>query len=98
MRGLRLCIVLLFGLYRVLPSMNVTVVVAMFVLAGMTNGSYQQIPRAMYLDLMDVTRREYVCAAGFLGALHVAVGTSGRLGADDCVTAELVPPTRTKGI
>jgi GPH family glycoside/pentoside/hexuronide:cation symporter len=28
----------------------------MFVLAGFANGSYQQIPWAMYPDLMDVTR------------------------------------------
>ncbi len=54
--GLALYIVLLFGLYGVLPSVNVTVVAGMFVLAGMTNGAYQQIPWAMYPDLMDVTR------------------------------------------
>ncbi|MCF2870110.1 MFS transporter [Octadecabacter sp. G9-8] len=56
--GLCLYIVLLFGLYSVLPSVNVTAVAGMFVLAGMTNGSYQQIPWAMYPDLMDVTRRD----------------------------------------
>lgn len=56
--GLSLYIVLLYGLYSVLPSINVTVVAGMFVLAGMTNGSYQQIPWAMYPDLMDVTRRD----------------------------------------
>lgn len=56
--GLALYIVLLFGLYRVLPSVNVTAVAGMFVLAGMTNGSYQQIPWAMYPDLMDVTRTQ----------------------------------------
>jgi GPH family glycoside/pentoside/hexuronide:cation symporter len=50
--------VLLFGLYLVLPSNNVTAVAGMFVLAGMTNGSYQQIPWAMYPDLMDVTRSD----------------------------------------
>ncbi|MDG1408301.1 MAG: MFS transporter [Octadecabacter sp.] len=54
--GLSLYICLLFGLYGVLPSVNVTAVAGMFVLAGMTNGSYQQIPWAMYPDLMDVTR------------------------------------------
>ena len=56
--GLCLYIGLLFGLYAVLPSVNVTAVAGMFVLAGMTNGSYQQIPWAMYPDLMDVTRRD----------------------------------------
>ncbi|MEL6960992.1 MAG: MFS transporter [Pseudomonadota bacterium] len=56
--GLSLYIVLLYGLYSVLPSVNVTIVAGMFVLAGMTNGSYQQIPWAIYPDLMDVTRAE----------------------------------------
>ncbi|WP_296419015.1 MFS transporter [Pseudooctadecabacter sp.] len=54
--GLMLYVALLYGLYAVLPSTNVTVVAGMFVLAGMTNGSYQQIPWAIYPDLMDVTR------------------------------------------
>lgn len=56
--GLSLYILLLVGLYAVLPSVNVTAVAGMFVLAGMTNGSYQQIPWAIYPDLMDVTRAE----------------------------------------
>lgn len=56
--GLTLYIVLLYGLYTVLPSVNVTAIAGVFVLAGMTNGAYQQIPWAMYPDLMDVTRRE----------------------------------------
>lgn len=54
--GLSLYMVLLFCLYANLPSTNVTVIAGLFVLAGMTNGSYQQIPWAMYPDLMDVTR------------------------------------------
>lgn len=56
--GLTLYILLLFALYTVLPSVNVTVVAGMFVLAGMTNGAYQQIPWAIYPDLMDITRAE----------------------------------------
>ena len=56
--GLSLYIVLLYALYTMLPSVNVTVIAGMFVLAGMTNGSYQQIPWAIYPDLMDVTRRD----------------------------------------
>lgn len=56
--GLSLYVVLLYALYAVLPSVNVTAIAGMFVLAGMTNGAYQQIPWAMYPDLMDVTRRE----------------------------------------
>ncbi|WP_224825492.1 MFS transporter [Cognatishimia sp. MH4019] len=56
--GLALYIALLFGMYAVLPSVNVTAMFGMFVLAGMTNGAYQQIPWAIYPDLMDVTRTE----------------------------------------
>ncbi|PJI91213.1 GPH family glycoside/pentoside/hexuronide:cation symporter [Yoonia maricola] len=54
--GLCLYIVLLYALYMMLPSVNVTAIAGMFVLAGMTNGAYQQIPWAIYPDLMDVTR------------------------------------------
>ena len=56
--GLGLYVVLLFALYAALPSVNVTAIAGMFILAGVTNGAYQQIPWAMYPDLMDVTRRE----------------------------------------
>ena len=56
--GLALYVVLLWGLYQSLPSVNVTAMAGLFVLAGMTNGAYQQIPWAMFPDLMDVTRRE----------------------------------------
>ena len=58
MVGLVLYVALLAALFAVLPSVNVTAVAAMFVLAGFANGSYQQIPWAMFPDLMDVTRRE----------------------------------------
>ena len=37
---------------------NVTLIAGLFILAGMTNGSYQQIPWALYPDLMDVTREK----------------------------------------
>ena len=56
--GLCLYAVLLYGLYAALPSVNVTAIAGMFVLAGMTNGAYQQIPWAMYPDLMDLTRAQ----------------------------------------
>ena len=56
--GLTLYIVLLFAIWSMIPSVNVTAMAGMFVLAGMTNGAYQQIPWAIYPDLMDVTRRE----------------------------------------
>lgn len=58
MFGLGLYILLLWFLYSQLPSVNVTAIAGIFVLAGMTNGSYQQIPWAIYPDLMDVTRNE----------------------------------------
>ncbi|MCF6443862.1 MFS transporter [Nereida sp. MMG025] len=58
MLGLALYMVLLYGLFSALPSVNVTLIAGLFVLAGMTNGAYQQIPWAMYPDLMDVTKRE----------------------------------------
>lgn len=54
--GLVLYIILLFVIYRALPSVNVTVIAGLFMLAGMTNVAYQQIPWAMYPDLMDITR------------------------------------------
>jgi len=56
--GLSLYILLLLALYQVMPSVNVTTMAGMFVLAGMANGAYQQIPWAMYPDLMDITRQE----------------------------------------
>lgn len=56
--GLTLYIALLATLYTVLPSTSATAMAGMFVLAGMANGAYQQIPWAMFPDLMDVTRRE----------------------------------------
>jgi GPH family glycoside/pentoside/hexuronide:cation symporter len=54
--GLVLYIILLFVIYRALPSVNVTAIAGLFMLAGMTNGAYQQIPWAMYPDLMDIMR------------------------------------------
>ena len=54
--GLVLYMGLLGGLYTMLPSSDVTIMAGIFVLAGFCNGSYQQIPWAMYPDLMDVTR------------------------------------------
>ena len=56
--GLALYAVLLWALSAMLPSVNVTAIAGMFVLAGFTNGAYQQIPWAIYPDLMDATRRD----------------------------------------
>lgn len=54
--GLGLYAFLLYVLNNNLPSFNVTATAGLFLLAGMTNGAYQQIPWAIYPDLMDVTR------------------------------------------
>lgn len=56
MYGLSLYIVLLFVIFGSLPSSNVTAMFILFLLAGVTNGAYQQIPWALYPDLMDSTR------------------------------------------
>ena len=56
--GLVLYALLLVLLWSRLPSTDVTLIAGLFVLAGMTNGAYQQIPWAIYPDLMDVTRAE----------------------------------------
>ena len=50
---------LLIFIFFSLPNFNVTLIAGLFVLAGMTNGSYQQIPWALYPDLMDVTREKF---------------------------------------
>jgi len=56
--GLCFYIVLLIVMYGNLPSINVTAIAGLFLLGGFTNGAYQQIPWAIYPDLMDITRRE----------------------------------------
>jgi GPH family glycoside/pentoside/hexuronide:cation symporter len=56
--GLAAYVGLLVWLFSVLPSTDVTAVAGMFVLAGAANGAYQQIPWAIYPDLMDVTRAQ----------------------------------------
>ena len=38
------------------PSDDITTMFMLFLLAGVTNGAYQQIPWAMYPDFMDSTR------------------------------------------
>jgi GPH family glycoside/pentoside/hexuronide:cation symporter len=54
--GLCLYAILLCVMATVLPSVSIMIMAGMFLCAGMTNGAYQQIPWAMYPDLMDVTR------------------------------------------
>lgn len=56
--GLLLYTCVLVMLFRALPAVDITVMAGLFVLAGVANGAYQQIPFAMYPDLMDVTRAE----------------------------------------
>ena len=48
----------LYLLWQALPSNDLTAMVGLMLLAGITNGAYQAIPWAMYPDLMDVTRAE----------------------------------------
>ena len=56
--GLSLYAALLVVMFTVLPATSLIFMAGMFILAGMTNGAYQQIPWAIYPDLMDITRRE----------------------------------------
>ena len=56
--GVVLYIVVLIAIWMSLPATGVTVMALLFLAAGFTNGAYQQIPWAMYPDLMDVTRAQ----------------------------------------
>jgi GPH family glycoside/pentoside/hexuronide:cation symporter len=56
--GLVFYVGVLFVMRSILPSTNVTAMAGLFVIAGMANGSYQQIPWAIYPDHMDQTRAE----------------------------------------
>jgi GPH family glycoside/pentoside/hexuronide:cation symporter len=56
--GVVLYIVVLIAIWMALPATSVTAMALLFLCAGFTNGAYQQIPWAMYPDLMDVTRDE----------------------------------------
>ncbi len=56
--GILCYIALLIFIFFSLPNYNVTLIAGLFIFAGMTNGSYQQIPWALYPDLMDVTREK----------------------------------------
>lgn len=56
--GVVLYIVVLGFIWQSMPATSVTVMALLFLCAGFTNGAYQQIPWAMYPDLMDVTRAE----------------------------------------
>ena len=56
--GLFIYIILLFAIYVSLPSVDIMLIAILFIVAGMTNGAYQQIPWAIYPDLMDITRSE----------------------------------------
>ena len=58
--GIICYIILLVLIFFCLPNFNVTLLAGLFILAGITNGSYQQIPWALYPDLMDVTREKQV--------------------------------------
>ena len=58
MLGLMLYVVVLIGVWLCLPASGVTAMALLFFAAGAANGAYQQIPWAMYPDLMDVTRAQ----------------------------------------
>lgn len=56
--GIVLYIIVLLAIWVNLPATGVTTMALLFLAAGFSNGAYQQIPWAMYPDLMDVTRDE----------------------------------------
>lgn len=56
--GMVLYIAVLVLIWLSLPATGVSTMALLFLCAGFTNGAYQQIPWAMYPDLMDVTRAE----------------------------------------
>jgi GPH family glycoside/pentoside/hexuronide:cation symporter len=56
--GLMLYVLVLIGVFLALPSGNLGLVFLVFLCVGLANGAYQQIPWAIYPDLMDVTRRQ----------------------------------------
>ena len=56
--GLVIYIILLVAIFISLPSVDIMLIAILFVVAGMTNGAYQQIPWAIYPDLMDITGSE----------------------------------------
>ena len=56
--GLVIYIILLVAIFISLPSVDIMLIAILFVVAGMTNGAYQQIPWAIFPDLMDITRSE----------------------------------------
>ena len=56
--GIGLYVLVLLAIYMQLPATSFAPIAALFLAAGLTNGAYQQVPWAMYPDLMDITRRE----------------------------------------
>jgi len=56
--GLFIYVILLIAIFLSLPSAEIMIIAMLFIIAGMTNGAYQQIPWAIYPDLMDITRDE----------------------------------------
>ena len=56
--GLFIYVILLIAIFLSLPSAEIMVIAMLFIIAGMANGAYQQIPWAIYPDLMDMTREE----------------------------------------
>lgn len=56
--GMVIYTVVLAAIYMQLPADSISLMAILFIAAGFCNGAYQQLPWAMYPDLMDVTRDE----------------------------------------
>lgn len=56
--GMVIYTVVLAAIYMQLPAESISLMAILFIAAGFCNGAYQQLPWAMYPDLMDVTRDE----------------------------------------
>ena len=56
--GLGFYIIMLNIVFNSSPFIDITKVAGLFFLTGIGNGTYHQIPWAMYPDLMDVTRKK----------------------------------------
>lgn len=76
--GLVAYALVLAAVWGALP-MGLTLAVALFVLVGLCNGAYQQIPWAMYPDLMDRTRARSGAA---LEGAHSAIWLLGQKAAN----------------
>lgn len=56
--GMVLYMAVLAAIWMALPAVGLSTMAVLFLCAGFMNGAYQQIPWAMYPDLMDITRAQ----------------------------------------